>query len=136
MAPLHKSTRFVRLPRERLDRHGRRISRRLLAEHLEGRQLLATNPFATAPSYLVGQFPQGAVAADFTGDGTLDVATANYDAGTVSVLRGMTTERHSTRAVNPGPVGVPRGVDGAISTRGLFRIRLAFHDDAQVRTYA
>jgi hypothetical protein len=51
-------------------------------ETLEDRRVLA---LAGAVNYPVGANPQAIVSADFTNDGLLDLATANYD-GTTSVL--------------------------------------------------
>ncbi|NVB82834.1 MAG: VCBS repeat-containing protein [Kofleriaceae bacterium] len=51
----------------------------------DGRTLCST--FAPAVEYQVGKGPQGLTIADFTGDGTLDIATANAEVGTVTVLK-------------------------------------------------
>ena len=44
--------------------------------------------FATAVNYPVGSNPANLVVADFNGDGKLDVATANVNSNTVSILPG------------------------------------------------
>src|SRR5207237_6715154 len=48
----------------------------------------ADGPFAAAGQLPVGRSPRSLVAGDFSGDGRLDLATANGDAGDVSVLLG------------------------------------------------
>jgi hypothetical protein len=81
-------SRFLRI----LNRHERRVSgrrgpeaRRLKVEALEDRRVLA---FDLAVGYPVGDNPQAIVSADFTNDGVLDLAVANYNSSTVSVLVG------------------------------------------------
>src|SRR5262245_42780178 len=54
-------------------------------ERLEARQLLS---FSAAVNYPVGLSPQAVVSGDFNNDGNLDLATANYANGTVSMLQG------------------------------------------------
>ena len=60
-------------------------SRRLFVEGLEDRRLLT---FLPATSYPAGANPQAIVAADFNGDGHLDLVTANPGSHSVSVLLG------------------------------------------------
>ena len=50
--------------------------------------LLLAYPFGSAVGYTVGFGPHGIVAADLNGDGKLDLASANAEDGTVSVLIG------------------------------------------------
>ena len=45
-----------------------------------------TVSFATAVNFSVGRFPKSVTAADLTGDGKIDLAVANFDSSTVSVL--------------------------------------------------
>ena len=59
-------------------------TRRLRFESLEDRRLLSVS---AAVDYPVGLNPQAVAAADFNGDGRLDLATANYSSS-VSVLLG------------------------------------------------
>jgi hypothetical protein len=71
-------------------RHGQRGSlraatHRLNVESLEDR---LTPSFSPATTFPVGPHPQAVVSADLNGDGRLDLATANSDSGTVSVLLG------------------------------------------------
>jgi uncharacterized repeat protein (TIGR01451 family) len=49
---------------------------------------LAAIDFAAAKSYPVGTSPSGIAVGDFNGDGKLDIAVANTDSGTVSILLG------------------------------------------------
>src|SRR5205823_5017778 len=63
----------------------RRAARPLQLESLEDRSLLSFSPLTSFP---VGPNPQAVVAGDFNHDGHLDLATANLDNGTVSVLLG------------------------------------------------
>src|SRR5260370_41623290 len=59
--------------------------RQLALEPLEGRWL----PSLVAPNlYDTGTAPEAVAVADLTGNGIPDVVTANYEAGTVSVLLG------------------------------------------------
>jgi hypothetical protein len=76
--------------RRRQRDHARRGSKRTPThrpslEALEGR---LTPSFSPATSFSVGPNPQAVVTADFNNDGRLDLATANYGDGTVSVLLG------------------------------------------------
>ena len=69
-------------------RHRRRSSpraatHRLNLEVLEDRSLPSFSP---ATSFPVGPNPQAVVTGDFNNDGKLDLAVANHDDGTVSVL--------------------------------------------------
>jgi hypothetical protein len=45
-----------------------------------------TGQLRPATPYAVGQTPFSVSASDFDGDGALDLATANWDSGTVGVL--------------------------------------------------
>jgi Calx-beta domain-containing protein/VCBS repeat protein len=63
----------------------RAATRRLNVEVLEDRALPSLN---YAGSFPVGNLPQAVVTADFNNDGHLDLATANYYDGDVSVLLG------------------------------------------------
>src|SRR5512147_1747710 len=53
--------------------------------------LLAISSFGqsfTKADYAVGSNPRGIVSADFNGEGVADLAVANHDSGTVSILLG------------------------------------------------
>src|SRR6516162_4022969 len=63
----------------------RRPTARPLLELLEDRTVPS---FASAVNYAVGQSPVAIVSADFNNDGVPDLAIANYQSGTVSVLLG------------------------------------------------
>jgi len=83
-------------------------ARRLFMEPLEDRRLMAFDP---AVSYPTGTSPLDVVAADFNGDGTLDLATANYLGGNVSVHLGnqggtFQTARNSPTGGNPRSLAV------------------------------
>src|SRR5262245_12599581 len=54
-------------------------------ERLETRTMPS---FIAASAYPVGTAPRGVTYGDFNNDGVWDLATANHDAGTVSVLLG------------------------------------------------
>jgi hypothetical protein len=77
-------------------------------EPLEDRRLMAFDP---AVSYPTANDPLDLVAADFNGDGTLDLATANYLGGNVSVHLGnvggtFQTARNSPTGGNPRSLAV------------------------------
>jgi hypothetical protein len=55
-------------------------------EYLEARTLLSFGPPA---SYLVGASPVAVVARDFDGNGRPDLAAANREGGSVTVLRNV-----------------------------------------------
>src|SRR5262245_16202830 len=61
------------------------LARPLRVELLEDRCLMAFDAVAT---YAAGDYPMSVVAADFNGDGKLDLAAANHDSDDVSVLLG------------------------------------------------
>lgn len=64
---------------------------------------------ATPPVIPVGANPDAVVTADFNGDGLTDVATANYSAGTVTVLLGTGAGTFSaplTVTVGSNPAGI------------------------------
>lgn len=66
----------------------------------------ANGDFVEAPGspYDVGDGPTDIVAADFNGDGDQDLATANFDASTVTILAGQGTGTFAfDNTVNPGP---------------------------------
>src|SRR5262245_30873679 len=63
----------------------KRAARRLHVEGLEDRCLMAFSPIT---NYAVGPNPQAVITGDFNNDGKLDLAVANHDDGTVSVLPG------------------------------------------------
>jgi FG-GAP-like repeat/Bacterial Ig-like domain (group 3) len=68
--------------------------------------------FQTLSPLTVGNSPQGIVAQDFDGDGILDLATANYNDGTVSVLIGKGGGAFKPQVVYP--VGTaPQGLVAA-----------------------
>src|SRR2546425_3741899 len=58
---------------------------RPLVEVLEDRTLLS---FITAATYAVGSSPISVAVADFNGDGISDLAVANFNSNTVSILLG------------------------------------------------
>jgi hypothetical protein len=69
-------------------------------------------PFQPEPQNPVGSFPDAIVAADFTGDGRTDLAVANVDSNTVSVLLGNgdgTFQPQITYAVGFGPTAIVAG---------------------------
>ena len=57
--------------------------------------------FLAARNFNVGRAPQGVVAGDFKGDGKQDLATANVDSDTVSVLLGTGTGAFKGRDAYP-----------------------------------
>jgi hypothetical protein len=68
-----------------------RIKRRLSVELLEDRTLpsfVTASTFPVAPNPSLGSNPEAIVTGDFNHNGNLDVATANQDSNTVSVLLG------------------------------------------------
>src|SRR5262245_52523423 len=86
----------------------RHISRACF-EPLETRQLLSFSPAASIP---VGANPQDVVTADFNHDGRLDLATANFDSDSVSVLLGNgggSFQPAKTSATGPTPVSLAAG---------------------------
>jgi hypothetical protein len=58
------------------------------AERFESRRLLAAAIFNSIPSYDAGTDAQSLAAADFNHDGAIDVAVANGNDGTVTILKG------------------------------------------------
>src|SRR5689334_20585741 len=78
-------------------------------EMLERRRLLS---FTLASSFPVGTNPHAVVTADFNHDGRLDLATANSDSDSVSVLLGNgggTFQPARTSATGPNPVSLAAG---------------------------
>ncbi len=72
--------------------------------------------FGTPVNYVTGFGPRSVKAADFNGDGNLDLAVANYDANTISILQGSSAGTFAT-AVNynviPNPTSlVCADIDG------------------------
>jgi hypothetical protein len=93
----------------------RRTNVRPLLELLEDRTVPS---FASAVNYAVGLSPQSVVAADFNGDGKLDLATLNSQDNTVSVLLGNgngTFQAAKTYAVGAEPNSLAVGkLDGKL----------------------
>jgi hypothetical protein len=78
-------------------------------ESLEDRCLLT---FSSAVTYAAGMSPQAVVAADLNSDGQLDLATANLDDDTVSVLLGNgdgSFQAARTSATGPFPISLAAG---------------------------
>src|SRR4051812_31649832 len=79
------------LVRRRGQRHHRRRGSPRAATHRPNVELLEdrlTPTFIWTGDFPVGPYPQDVVTGDFNHDSKLDLATANYDDGTVSVLLG------------------------------------------------
>ncbi len=85
-----QNLRFVLAPRRGQRNLGRRGARRapLHRPSLEVLEDRLTPSLTSAGEFLVGPNPQAVVTGDFNNDGKLDLATANYGDGTVSVLLG------------------------------------------------
>lgn len=66
--------------------------------------------FKTAVNYGTGNQPYSLVAADFNGDGKVDLAVANYGESTVSVLNGNGDGTFNAKVDYPTGTG-PRGLD-------------------------
>jgi hypothetical protein len=82
----------------------------IFVEPLESRVLLDGLTFATHQDFDTGREPIAVVAADLTGDGKLDLVTANDNAGSVSVLLGNgdgTFQAAINMPVGSGPISVP-----------------------------
>ena len=90
--------------RQRRPRSPRAATHRPNLEVLEDRLTPSFSPAASLP---VGGSPQAVVTGDFNGDGHLDLATANPDADTVSVLLG------------DGAGGFGDAIDTAVSLYGV-----------------
>jgi hypothetical protein len=68
--------------------------------------------FSPAGSFPVGTNPQAVVTADFNNDGQLDLATANFDSDSVSVLLGnggSSFQLAKTSATGPSPTSLAAG---------------------------
>jgi len=74
----------------------------------------AGGTFGSASSFGVGNTPLGAVAADFDSDGTMDVATANFNSDDVSILLG-----NGDGSFSPA-TNFNSGVDPEVITSGDF----------------
>src|SRR5262249_22326578 len=99
----------TRAPHKQPDLRSRRWRRALYLEPLEGRALPAST---AAPSYPVGVYPVAAAAGDFTRDGASDLAVANRDSQSVSILlaNGDGTFRPAVGyATGPSPISVAVG---------------------------
>ncbi len=97
----------------------RHAIRRPRFETFEDRRLLSFTP---AASYDVGTYPQAVAAADFDGDGHLDLVTANAGNNTVSLLlgnEGGTFQPAQTSATGAGPRSVAVGDFNADGTLDL-----------------
>ena len=89
---------------------------RSVLEELEPRLLLFGQGFdfpgEVPPEYAVGSYPSSVAAADFDGDGAVDLVTANSLSNTVSVLRNLGNGTFAAQATYP--VGsYPRSVAAA-----------------------
>src|SRR5271170_3639957 len=69
-------------------------------EPLEERRLLAITYFGP-PSYPAGNAPDAVVVADLNNDGKLDIVTANFNSGTISVLLGNGNGTFKTQVTYP-----------------------------------
>ena len=89
---------------------------------------------APAASYDVGARPSAVAAADFDGDGRLDVAVANSADGTATVLKGAGGGRLRQAVGSPFPAGrEPSDVEAADLDRdGDVDLLFANHETAQV----
>jgi hypothetical protein len=85
-----QNVRSVLAPGRGQRRHGRRGSKRAatLRSNLEVLEDRLTPSLPSAGEFAVGPNPQALIPGDFNNDSKLDLATANYDDGTVSVLLG------------------------------------------------
>jgi hypothetical protein len=75
--------------------------------------------FKPRREYLAGEGASGLVVTDLNGDGIPDIATANFNDGTVSVLLGNgdgTFQPAATYAVGAGPIGIAAGPFGTDSS--------------------
>ena len=84
-------------------------ARRLFLESLEDRRVMA---FGAAATYSVGSGPVAFIAADFNGDNQPDLVSANYSAGSVSVLLGKpdgTFQAAQTSPTGASPLSLATG---------------------------
>jgi hypothetical protein len=65
-----------------------------------------TGSFGTPVHYVTGLGPRSVKAADFNGDGNLDLAVANYDSNNISILLGSSTGTFAT-AINYNVISQP-----------------------------
>lgn len=95
--------------------------------------------FAPQRTYGTGSGPSGAVAGDFNGDGHIDLATANYWSGNVSVLLGDGSGGFGAQTGFPTVPGAPSALSAAdfngdghtdfvVASRGTNALSLLFGD--------
>jgi hypothetical protein len=67
--------------------------------------------FATQDIYTVGNHPIDVAAGDFDGDGTIDLATSNYDDDTITILSNDGSGMFAESSISPLAVGMgPKGL--------------------------
>jgi len=73
------------------------------------RRIVGTGGYKTRATYTTGSGPHGLATGDFNRDGNIDVVTADYTSGTISILAGKadgTLQLRSTMAVGTSPTRI------------------------------
>ena len=102
-------------------------------EALESRMLLAI--VFDAPTTPVGVAPTGLVVADFDDDGILDVATADFDSSTVTVLLGRGDGSFTTAQTLETPGSASRVVTGDLNGDGALDLVASAFDNNSIAVF-
>ena len=103
----------------------------VIGTHTVGGLVASAGSFtATTVSPATGQYPQSVTTGDFNGDGRLDLATANQESNTMTILLGQGNGRFTTASSPPTSISAVAVTTGDFNDDGKLDLATANGNDS------